>query len=95
MNTEEQVALDDWVKTMKAAAPKIRDVGMVAKAIHRKLITAPEWRVVEGDLSVSAEKPSAPTASWNTGGPTVNYVPPGTIKQVSLEGHVNNEEGKP
>jgi hypothetical protein len=91
MSPEERAALRDWAEQYKKVQPEMERMAKAAKEIHRQMVDAPTWRVVEGQPLPGAEKPSLPTDLWNTGGPTINYVDhiEPIANEVSTDGHLN------
>jgi hypothetical protein len=74
MSPEERAALAEWARQYQKVQPELQRMAATAKEIHRRMVEAPQWSIVEGEPLPGAEKPSLPDDLWNTGGPTINYV---------------------
>jgi hypothetical protein len=73
---EQQAALTDFQKTVRAVAPKVAEANMVAQRLFQEMVDSPEWRIIETpeEYRLGEDgKPAMPEV-WKTGHAKVNYV---------------------
>jgi hypothetical protein len=74
MDPEQLAALNQWASDFRKVAPKMAELAGSSQAMHKAMLEAPVWRVVEGTPPAGELRPEEVKDPWAIGAPKVNYV---------------------